>query len=79
MVEITGINLLLGLAINGIFTGIGVALGTYFVNNHLVQKIEKLGGKLKGDRFKRFAEELEKITKNNTFPLPKGRGIQETR
>lgn len=66
MVEITSTNLLLGLAINGIFTGIGVAIGTYLAQNHIIKKAEQLGGKLKGDRFKRFAEELDKIVKNET-------------
>lgn len=66
MVEITSTNLLLGLAINGIFTGIGVAIGTWIANRHIITRAEKLGGKLNGDRFRRFAEEMEKITKNET-------------
>ena len=66
MVEISSTNLLLGLAINGIFTGIGVAIGTWVANRHIITRAEKLGGKLKGERFKRFAEELDKIVKNET-------------
>jgi hypothetical protein len=40
-------NVYIVIIINGIFTGLGVALGTYFANNHIVKKMELLFKKIK--------------------------------
>ena len=42
MVEISSTNILIGLAINGVFTGIGTAIGNYFANRHIVSAYERL-------------------------------------
>lgn len=60
MVEISTPSLLIGLAINGIFTGLGVAIGTWFANKHIVNKLEKVGEKVKIDKFKRIKDYLQK-------------------
>jgi hypothetical protein len=35
------------LAINGIFTGIGVAVGTYIAQRHIIDKSQKIADKIK--------------------------------
>ena len=40
-------DIYLGLIINGLFTGLGFALGTYFVNKKLIKKIDMIEKKLK--------------------------------
>ena len=67
MVEISAPTLLIGLAINGIFTGIGVAIGTYLANKHIINAIEKVGEKVKNKKLTKFREYLEKIKKQSLF------------
>lgn len=46
-IDLNGWNVYIAIIINGIFTGLGVALGTYFANNHIVKKTELLIKKIK--------------------------------
>ena len=39
---ISPLNLYIGLAISGIFTGIGVAVGTYIAEKYILNKTKKL-------------------------------------
>lgn len=39
---ISPINLYIGMAISGIFSGIGVAVGTYIANKYVLTKTKKL-------------------------------------
>lgn len=63
MVELSETSLLIGLAINGIFTGIGVAIGTWIANSHIIAKIKSIGSKLRGEKLKKFTEEMERLSK----------------
>ena len=36
-----GITEFIGLSLTGLFTGIGVALGTYLVNRHIIETTER--------------------------------------
>jgi hypothetical protein len=45
--QITPLSILLGLAINGIFSGLGTAIGIYIANKHVIATIGKLKNKLK--------------------------------
>lgn len=38
----------IALAINGLFTGLGSALGSYLATKHLIKGLEKLTKKIKG-------------------------------
>jgi hypothetical protein len=62
--EFTAISILIGLSINGLFTGIGVALGTYFVNKHLVKKIENIS--IKGSKLKNITRRFGDYVKGET-------------
>jgi len=43
MIEnISNTEIYIGLAISGLFTGIGVTLGTYIANKHLIDSLSKL-------------------------------------
>jgi uncharacterized protein YneF (UPF0154 family) len=67
MVELTPITILLGLAINGVFTGMGVAIGTWISNRHIVSRMEKINrDKLKGIT-KRFGEYVKGETVVNNY------------
>jgi len=47
MIEsLTRTDILLGLAINGIFTGLGTAIGVYVANKHVIEGIGKLKNKV---------------------------------
>lgn len=48
MVELTTINIFVGLAFNGLFTGIGTALGVYFANKHIIQGSGKIINMVRG-------------------------------
>lgn len=41
-IELQPFNIYIGLAIVGIFTGLGNALGQYIVNKHIIKKIEAI-------------------------------------
>jgi hypothetical protein len=43
------------IAMNGLFTGIGVAIGTYLANKHFIEKMEKGINNIK-DRIKAITE-----------------------
>jgi uncharacterized protein YneF (UPF0154 family) len=64
--EISTSSLLIGLILNGIGTGIGVAIGTYIANKHIINTIEKIGGQLKGEKLKQFGEQIGNFTKRET-------------
>lgn len=50
-----------GLAINGLFTGLGAAIGTYLANKHVIEGTKKLlGFKLK----KKEDNQIKDITKD---------------
>jgi hypothetical protein len=40
------IDLYIGLVINGIFTGLGTAIGVYFAQNKIIKRLESLETKL---------------------------------
>ncbi|MFA6190655.1 MAG: hypothetical protein WC711_04085 [Candidatus Staskawiczbacteria bacterium] len=44
MLNLANINIYVALAVNGIFTGLGVAIGTYFAQNHVIGRLQKLEG-----------------------------------
>lgn len=45
-VEISTINVLVGLAINGIFTGLGAAIGTWVAQKGFIERFSKLKKKV---------------------------------
>ena len=47
VLNITNYDLYIGIIINSTFTGIGVALGTYLVNSHILDNLRKIKKKLK--------------------------------
>lgn len=47
------INIFIGLAINGLFTGLGATIGTYLANKQILNRIEKIKGALNGRRDKK--------------------------
>lgn len=42
IIDINSFNIYLLLILNGIFTGLGVAIGTYFAQSHIIKKGEAL-------------------------------------
>jgi len=63
-VTLTPITILLGLAINGVFTGIGVAVGTWIANKHIVSRMENINK----DKIKGIKNRLGSYIKNETEP-----------
>lgn len=47
-ISITKLDVYLGLAVGGLFTGLGAALGTYLANKHVIDGTKKLIDKMKG-------------------------------
>ncbi len=45
--SITKVDVLIGLAINGIFTGVGTAIGSYLATKHVTERLERAVNKLK--------------------------------
>ena len=45
--EITQYTFYFGLILTGLFTGLGSAIGNYFANKHLIERVEKLNKKIK--------------------------------
>ena len=41
-IGISPLSLYIGMAISGIFTGIGVAVGTYIANKYILEKTKKI-------------------------------------
>ena len=66
MVEISTSNLLIGLILNGIGTGIGVAIGTWIANKHIINTIERIGGQFKGEKLKQFSDKIGDFAKRET-------------
>jgi len=46
--NLSAFQVYVALAINGIFTGIGVALGTYIAQNHIIESSKRISKKIKG-------------------------------
>jgi hypothetical protein len=40
-------DIYIGIAVNGIFTGLGVALGNWVAQKHIIEKMENRNGKAK--------------------------------
>jgi predicted hydrocarbon binding protein len=47
IIQLSNFNIYLGLAITGIFTGLGSAIGSYLANAHLIKRGEKISSKFK--------------------------------
>lgn len=45
IMDLTKADILLGLAINGIFTGLGTAIGIYLANKHVIEGFGKIKSK----------------------------------
>ena len=43
-------DLYLGMAITGIFSGLGTAIGSYLANKHIIEKLNKLSAKINGKK-----------------------------
>ena len=41
-------NVYVGLAINGVFTGLGAAIGTYVAQSHIIKRAELLRESIRG-------------------------------
>lgn len=50
MIIIDNFNTYWAIAVNGIFTGLGVALGTYIANAHIIERVKQIR-KIKRIRF----------------------------
>lgn len=51
--NLSAMDVYVALAFNGIFTGIGVAIGTYIAQRHMIDKSQQLLDKLKNKIKKR--------------------------
>ena len=58
--DLTSLDLYLAVIVNGILTGLGVAIGTYIAQKYSIQKFEKLLG-----RIKKLEEALKEKTENH--------------
>ena len=47
MIVLDNFNIYFGVVVNALFTGIGVALGSYIANSHVIKNITKLKKKIK--------------------------------
>ena len=45
--NLSSFNVYLALALNGIFTGLGVAIGSYLANKHIIERGQKIVKKIK--------------------------------
>jgi hypothetical protein len=45
--NVSKVDVYMLIILNGIFTGLGVSIGAYFANNHLIKKVEKLHKRIK--------------------------------
>lgn len=45
-------SIYIGFILNGLFTGLGAALGTYLAHEHLIENMKKLGSKFKKEETK---------------------------
>ena len=43
-------RLYFGLATTGLFTGLGSAIGNYFANKHLIEGVQKITDRIKGNK-----------------------------
>lgn len=46
-IEISTLNVLIGLAVNGIFTGLGAAIGTWVAQKGVIDRFSKIKNKIK--------------------------------
>jgi len=67
MVELTPITILLGLAINGVFTGMGVAIGTWISNRHIIKRMENIKGSKLKNITRRFGDYVKGETDFNNY------------
>jgi len=59
MIEISKIDVFIGLAINGVFTGLGTAIGSYLATRHITNKVDIFLDKikkLKGGKYNQYVE-----------------------
>ena len=47
MIVLDNFNVYFGIVINAIFTGLGVAIGTYLANNHIIKHGKKMFKRVK--------------------------------
>lgn len=59
-IEITPFNVLLGLAINGIFSGLGTAIGIYIANKHIIKKVGMFKRKISNFNKKKIKKKKKK-------------------
>ena len=45
--NISKFDVYVGLALNGIFSGLGCAIGNYFANTHIIKRSQKLINKIR--------------------------------
>lgn len=48
--SLTKLDIYFALALNGVFTGLGTAVGSYFANRHVIEKSRKLIRRIKRKR-----------------------------
>jgi len=54
--NLSALDVYIALALNGIFTGIGVAIGTYIAQRHIIDSSKKIADKLKEIKTKKQNE-----------------------
>ena len=64
-IDINSYDLYIGLAINGIFTGLGVAIGTYIANNAVIRHGKKLRKRIVKNIFKKIFSKIKKAVVDN--------------
>jgi hypothetical protein len=45
--DLSTFDVYIGLAINGVFTGLGSALGSYIATKHILERMEKLSKRIR--------------------------------
>lgn len=51
--NLSALDVYIALALNGIFTGLGVAIGTYIAQRHIIDSSKKIADKLKELKIKK--------------------------
>ena len=52
--SISRIDVYVGIALNGVFAGLGASLGSYLANKHLIERSKKIIRRLRGEIRRRF-------------------------
>lgn len=60
------LNVYLVLALNGLFTGLGSALGIYIANNHLIKRGQQLSKRIKNKIFNSSKENSDTIERGQS-------------